>query len=216
MRLLRRFAPRNDRQIGKRSTYFHIRTQELSIIHSQLSIIISIFTGIFLEFKVKKVLLFLSITLMFASLMSCSSNEEETLGGFQKLKWGSDIPSVKSYLEKDINANYDYYEMNSTSGVLSLRFTGSSFDKIPVKNWTFNILKGGLIGYEIEFADSASTEQNFTKLLSFIKTKLGEPDNKSESRASWNRVNSEKKFKEKISLRKFENGITLKIEKTNG
>jgi len=165
---------------------------------------------------VKKVLRILSIAIVFVSLISCSSNKDETLGGFQKLKWGSDIPSVKSYLEKDINANYDYYEMNSASGVLSLRFAGSSFIKIPVKNWTFNILKGGLIGYEIEFADSSSTRQNFNKLSSFLISKLGEPDNKSKSRMTWDRVNSEKKFKEKISLRKYENGIILKADKING
>ncbi len=164
----------------------------------------------------KKFLRILSITIFVISIISCSSKKEDTIGGLNKLKWGSDIPTVKSYLEKDINAKYDYYDMNSTSGVLSLRFTGSSFNNIPVKNWTFDILKGGLIGYEIQFADSSSTEQNYNILSSFIIDKIGEPDNKSDSRMSWSRVNSEKKYKEKITLRKYKNEITLKVEKTNG
>ncbi len=159
-----------------------------------------------------KPLLFLLLIL----LAACSGKKQNTINGFETLKWGSDIPTVKQYLEKNINADYDYYEMESATGKLKLRFKGSEFLSLPVSNWVFEILKGGLTGYQITISDSKNIKQDFTKLINYYKEKLGKPTSLDSVKVFWNIRPDESKTSEKVSVRKFNNAITIKVEKVNG
>ncbi len=159
-----------------------------------------------------KILLYLMLLLLFA----CSGNKQRLLGGFEKLQWGSDIPTVKQYLEKDINAEYDYYEMESATGKLKLRFKGSEFQSLPVSNWVFEIFKGGLTGYEITVPDSLNIPKDFQKLIDYYKEKLGKPTSLTDTKGFWKVCSDEKNYSEKISVRKFNDGLIIKVEKVNG
>ncbi len=153
---------------------------------------------------------------IFLFLLSCSGNNSKTLGGFENLKWGDDISTVKQYLEKNINAEYDYYEMESATGKLKLRFKGSEFQSLPVTAWIFEILKGGLVGYEIIINGSSSINNDYGKLVNYYTTELGRPNSSDNTKSIWKINPSNKKYSEKVVVRKYSGEIKINVEKING
>jgi len=152
-----------------------------------------------------KKIVYLSLVLL---LISCA-NKREFLGGLENLKWNSDVTDIKNYMENTLRADYNGYKINRAEKSMSLFFSGSKFAGIDVNEWELKSRNGKFFEYTIKFPN---TEKIFERINKTLVNKLGEPDRIEDKKYFWKRLDIENNLSEKISLRKFEDAVVLKVE----
>ena len=141
-------------------------------------------------------------------LAACSPKHNKFLGGIEKLKWNSETSDIKNYMENEKHAEYVSYSFNRSDKALTLKFSGSDFSGAEVKTWELISNKGKFNGFKITFPP----ETNYEAIKKTLLAKLGEPKKSEDGKTVWVNKIEKEHLKEKVILRRFEDGVILSAE----
>ncbi len=141
--------------------------------------------------------------------VSCSGKKNELLGGLEKLKWHSDVSDMKNYMENDVKARYENYKVNRDEKTLSMFFNGGKYAGEEVSGWELKSKEGKFFEFTAKFP---SDDELYERIKKVLTNKLGEPTISEKRKTVWKKESEEGNVKEKITLRKFADAVTLVAE----